>query len=235
MDSKVVVEIRLFDEKTDKENKFASCTVNVSSLIEDTCYFDIVEEKSVRFKSDNNTLTGAVGIRLLPSKNPSADDQPDSIGRLRMIVRRGKKICSSYPVYVSTGLTSVGAYKQRTTIANVPSDPVFDDVMEVDISSMQGDLMITLWEVHNVRSHKPIGQIILPLAWLANMSAVSRTGTDASLAGWFQILPRTKATSYNHGGQYRPYISGTPQSTGFGLKVPDKVQYIINLFIIDFH
>jgi hypothetical protein len=220
---KLVLELRMLDHDTDKEIKVASCVLASAALSEDAAYFDLTEmEKGRRVDG----VAAAVGLRVIPAaRQQQMRQMPErwrSIGRLRAVVWRGRKLSSTYPVYLSIGLGVAGTAKNKSAVVSVPRDPIFDHIVDMDLFSMQGDVVIALWEVHNVRSHKQLGQMIFPLSWLANMSTQSKSGTSASISGWFQFLPMNKATAYNNGGQYRPYIPGTPQFTGFGLDEPGK-------------
>ena len=221
---KLIIELRLLDHNTEKEIKFASCAISGSLVSEEVTYFDLTEIENRQFDG----MVAAVGLRVVSAqqqqlfRSASDNDNREKQGRLRAVIWRGRKISSSYPVYLTIRLTVAGAEKHKTAVASMPKDPIFDHIADMDICSMQGDVVIALWEVHNVRSHKQLGQIIFPLSWLANLSTQSKTGTTACLSGWFHFLPLNKITAYNNGGQYRPYIPGTPQSTGFGIDEHEK-------------
>lgn len=230
-------------DSASKEIMFASCTVPVASLIEDVSCFDLTEvEPSSKAVSatnssgtnpDGSLMKAGINIRLVSERSATRERKGTPVvGTLRSIVWQGRKINTSpsssspgsSPVYLTISLAAEGAVRHRTQTAQIPTDPIFDHLAEIPLTSLQGDVIIALWEVTNQKTHKCVGQIMIPLSWLTNMFMIPYNGPVATVSGWFQILPRNPATTYNCGGQYRPYISGTPQATGFGLDHPDKVR-----------
>jgi hypothetical protein len=234
-------------EGASKEIMFASCTVPVASLMEDVTCFDLTEvEPSSKALSSTNAssantdgslMKAGINIRLISERSAMKESKgAPVVGALRTVVWQGRKINTSsssssspgsYPVYLTVGLAAEGSVRHRTQTALIPTDPIFDHLVETPLTSLQGDVLIALWEVVNPKTHKCVGQVILPLSWLTNMFMIPYNGPVATVAGWFQFLPRNPATTYNGGGQYRPYISGTPQATGFGLDHPEKVSVYV--------
>lgn len=112
----------------------------------------------------------------------------------------------------------------RSPESNNPHNPVFDYAAEVDVFSLQGDVLIEVHEQHLHSAYAyPLGQVIVPLAWLLDVSATASESSNLgdplnrSLVSWFEVLPVVEPTPFNNGGQYRPYIAGLPRSTGYGL------------------
>lgn len=183
-------------------------------------------------------MKAGINVRLISERSAARESSGRPLlGNLRAAVWQGRKIntssssssstSSAYPVYLTVGLAAEGAVRHRTQTAIIPTDPIFDHLVEMSLTSLQGDVVIALWEAVNPKTHRCVGQVILPLSWLTNMFMIPGNGPIATVSGWFQFLPRNKATTYNSGGQYRPYISGTPQATGFGLDHPEKVIQIV--------
>jgi hypothetical protein len=146
-----------------------------------------------------------------------------SVGKLFVTLWQGKSLSTSCPVYVTMFLATLRAKGCRTPSKPNPHNPVFDYMCEVDIYSLQADLVVEVWEEQMAGNNK-LGQIIIPVSWLLHTASVATlTGykkspkiagdidslkNEMSISSWFEVFPPATPTPFNRGGQYRPYYKG---------------------------
>lgn len=119
-------------------------------------------------------------------------------------------------------MNTVGSRCYRGNPVSNAHNPNYDDVYEFDIYSLQGDVIVVLWEYHSVRNNVPLGQVIIPISQLCSNRNMLHTQGFSSVSGWFEVFPFNKPNRYNRGGQYRPFTPGMPSLTGYGLDKPEK-------------
>lgn len=83
--------------------------------------------------------------------------------------------------------------EHRTNECATPKAPVWDSTVEFDVVNLNGDLRLDVFESHTIRSDAPIGQVIIPLAWLVDGNP---------LVSYFEVFPVNSESNINRGGQY---------------------------------
>lgn len=192
------------------------CTISLSSLSEDAQDIECVGHG---LPGDNvPEMHATICVRLHKRR-------PSPVGSLDIVVWQGKGIDTNYPLYVVVGLMGPCPQKHRSLPRSNPQHPIFDYAVELDLLSLQGDIVIEVWTSHSIRSNRPIGQVVIPFNWLYSSGSIDSVDGVMKLKinNWFEIFPCTKCTRYNKGGKYRPLKKGLPLTTGYGLKSLEKV------------
>ena len=160
-----------------------------------------------------NEVTASISLRLyVPPIEPP-------IAKLQLVLWQGKAINCNYPCYAVIGMlgaNNIARQRHRSVTRSNPANPIFDYYAELDLTSVvQGDVVIELWEHHNMRNDRLLGRVVVPTSWMLSQGVYD--GKNMEISGWYELFPSGLITRYNKYGQYRPYARGVPLYTGYGL------------------
>jgi hypothetical protein len=173
--------------------------VPLISITEDVTEFELKNETDY---VDLKSIVPSVSLRVVPPVDPTIPI-PKRIGYVRIVTWQGKSLDTNYCVFVRTFINTIGSASYRSSLILNPHNPIFDHLSEIDIYSLQGDIIIALWENHAMRQDRILGQVIIPITWVLQCMNVTNLSNVATLSGWFEVFPYNKPSKYNRGGQYR--------------------------------
>jgi hypothetical protein len=151
------------------------------------------------------------------------------VGKAMVTVLQGKRINTICPCYVTISMLSNRAQGFKSPPVTNPQTPIFDYAACLDIQSLQGDILIELFE-EKMSGGSQLGQVIIPLSWLIPPTPTAQSPFIYTLdPTWFEDYPAIKPTPFNNGGKYRPYRKGLALSTGYGMSRPEKSMGFLHL------
>ncbi len=87
----------------------------------------------------------ATSSAVAPPSKKNSTSRPGhvtSLGKLSVTLWQGKNINTSCPVYVTLALATFKAKGYRTPVRPNPHNPVFDFMVDLDVYSLQADLIV---------------------------------------------------------------------------------------------
>lgn len=122
----------------------------------------------------------------------NADVHTQPIGKVSIVIWKGKRIATLQPTYVTVALSETPDFRYKSIAIEGTYNPVYDFSSNFEISSLQSDIVIS---VHEAATRRVLGRVVVPVIWfLDKMKAADIMGASVKKKRHkYQNIQRSRA------------------------------------------